>query len=200
MKVDMNSYGSIGDLVDAKLVRYKGSEWNKDIGIRAIGQSKYHIDESIKSLTIRLMNGTELVVTRDELNIKNYDGSHIDFVCDYEDIVTSQVNKFSLFKYLGSDYDVAGLEDDYTSRHVLVLEVNPNDNTDEESLISTSELEVGKKYMLAKVLGSREYLNIEEGEVIKIHVKEGDFFIVSDSDNNLYWLSVHNKSLFKEVK
>ena len=129
----MSKYETVADLEGCRLVRYQGSGWSGGLGIRAIGQSKYYIDESVKSLAIKLMNETELVVTRSKFSGVDHDWGHtydwaqLDFVCEYTNPITGAVDKFSLYKYLGGGYDNEDTEakDNYTSNYVTVLKVNP---------------------------------------------------------------------------
>lgn len=129
----MSKYETIADLEGHRLARYQGSGWSGGLGIRAIGQSKYYIDESVRSIAIKLMNGTELVATRSKFNGVDhdwghaYDWSQTDFVCEYSNPITGAVDKFSLYKYLGGEYDNEDTEakDNYTSNYVTVLKVNP---------------------------------------------------------------------------
>lgn len=133
LEIQMSKYETIADLEGHRLARYQGQGWNGGLGIRAIGQSKYYIDESVKSLAIKLMNGTELVVTRSKFNGVDHDWGHaydwaqLDFVCEYSNPITGAVDKFSLYKYLGGEYDNedTGAKDNYTSNYVTVLKVNP---------------------------------------------------------------------------
>lgn len=129
----MSKYKTIANLEGNRLARYQGQGWNGGLGIRVIGQSQYYIDESVRSLTIKLQNGTELVATRGEFRGTDYDHGHeygwsqTDFVCEYANPITGKADKFSLYKYLGSDYDNAdtNADDNYTSNYVTVLKVNP---------------------------------------------------------------------------
>ena len=200
----MNSYGSIGDLVGAKLVRYKGSEWSKDLGIRAIGQSEYHIDESIKSLTIRLMNGRKLVLKRDEYLVyrEGYCGEHreylTDFTCKYKDKVIGRKVKFSLFVYLGDNYteDDVAANDKYTGNYVKVLKVNP------KKCIKSKDLKTGKSYKVVKV-GEGTSIGFKKGDVVTItneyEENEAEFWVIDSKDVNAKFLSKCNKIKFKEV-
>ena len=130
----MSNYEAIDNLVGNRLVRYCGSGWGGGLGIRVVGQSQYYIDELVKSITVRLMNGTELTLIRDAVNCKEFYfgdpsyGLQTDFVCEYDNPVTGKVDKFSLFKYLDEDYNMEDIsvKDKYTSNYVLVTSVNPN--------------------------------------------------------------------------
>lgn len=110
-----------------KLVRYLGQGWNGGKGIRAQGHPDVEIPEEVEGFVIRLPNSTQtLQLERGSFSGSDHDHGHVyswnkpDFVCTYKDPITGRPLKFSLFEWLGGNYN---RETGHTDNYVTVIQI-----------------------------------------------------------------------------
>lgn len=113
-----------------KLVRYLGQGWNGGTGIRALGYPDFPIPDSVEKILVMLPDSPQtFTLERDKFEGTDYDHGHeyswtkLDFTCEYIDPVIGRPRKFSLFEYLGGDYDCEDHETSRTSNYVTVVRV-----------------------------------------------------------------------------
>ena len=106
-----------------KLVRYCGQGWNGGLGIRALGYPDFRIPDEVEKLIVMLPDSPRtFTLERDTFSGSDsdhghiYGWSHLDFTCTYDDPVIGRPRKFSLYQYLGGDYDdETGASDNYVT-------------------------------------------------------------------------------------
>ena len=108
-----------------KLVRYLGQGWCGGAGIRALGYPDFPIPDSVEKLLVMLPGSAQtFTLERDTFEGSDYDHGHnygwtkLDFTCEYTDPIIGKTRKFSLFEYLGEDYDD---ETKHTDNYVTVV-------------------------------------------------------------------------------